>query len=429
MLDWGLIWALGFLGSFGHCAGMCGPLAVAFALSGDPRSLPQAGAKTWCQLGRFHLLLNLGRIFSYAVAGGAIGSLGSLLVAGGQLTGIDSPLRQSLSVLTGLMLIWFGLAQVRPQWLPRLPLWHPLARGAQRDRLEKTMLTIAGQTRWWMPLAVGLVWGLIPCGFLYAAQIKAAETGSAIGGSLTMLIFGLGTLPTMVLTGAWAGSIGQDRRSQLFRMAGWVTIAIGLLTLGRTSAMQDLTGYGSLVLLSLSLIARPISRLWAAPLRYRRVIGVGAWLLALAHTGHMLDHSLDWDWGAVGFLHPRQQVGIWAGVGAIGLLTLLALTSFDRAMRWLGSHWRTLHLAAIPALVAIGMHMTLAGGPTTIGDGGSVWRRAMGVGCGLALVVLVRVRWFWQLWGLGALYHGVAGASASLTAAPSQDFTSSSDRV
>ncbi|MFG3819401.1 urease accessory protein UreH domain-containing protein [Limnothrix redekei] len=429
MLDWGLIWALGFLGSFGHCAGMCGPLAVAFALSGDPRTLPQAGAKTWWQLGRFHLLLNLGRIFSYAVAGGAIGSLGSLLVAGGQLTGIDSPLRQSLSVLTGLMLIWFGLAQVRPQWLPRLPLWHPLARGPQRDRLEKTMLTIAGQTCWWMPLAVGLVWGLIPCGFLYAAQIKAAETGSAIGGSLTMLVFGLGTLPTMVLTGAWAGSIGQDRRSQLFRMAGWVTIAIGLLTLGRTSAMQDLTGYGSLVLLSLSLIARPISRLWAAPLRYRRAVGVGAWLLALAHTGHMLDHSLDWDWEAVGFLHPRQQVGIWAGVGAIGLLTLLALTSFDRAMRWLGSHWRTLHLAAIPALVAIGMHMTLAGGPTMIGDGGSVWRRAMGVGCGLALVLLMRVRWFWQLWGLGALYHGVAGASASLTAAPSQDFTSSSDRV
>ena len=53
----------------------------------------------------------------------------------------------------------------------------------------------------------------------------------------------------------------------------------------------------------------------------------------------------------------------------------------------------------------------------------------MGVSLGLALILLVRVRWFWQLWGLGALYHGVAGASVSLSAAPSQDFTSSSDRV
>ena len=450
MLDWGLIWALGFLGSFGHCAGMCGPLAVAFALSGNQVTLNPFGrsplaptrAQSWGPILRFHLLLNLGRTLSYAIAGGAIGSLGSLLVAGGQLTGIDSPLRQGLSAVTGLLLIWFGLAQVRPQWLPRIPLWHPLARGPQRERLEKTMVAIAGQSRWWMPLAVGLVWGLIPCGFLYAAQIKAAETGSAIGGSLTMLAFGLGTVPTMVLTGLWAGSVSQDRRSQLFRIAGWVTIAIGGLTLARTSAMHDLTGYGSLALLSLALIARPIGRLWPGPLRYRRAIGVGAWVLALAHVGHMLDHSLDWDWAAVTFLRPVQQVGMWAGVVAIGLLTPLALTSFDRAVRWLGNRWRSLHLASIPALLAIGLHMELAGATSPIGAAPGPWGRSIPIGLGLLLVLALRMRWFWQLWGLGALYHGVAGSTSlrppqAITPpipAPqgshgSKDFTNSSDRV
>ena len=63
--------ALGFLGSFGHCIGMCGPLTVAFALSqedNNPNSI-----NGW----RFHLLLNVGRIISYSLVGAALGGLGS----------------------------------------------------------------------------------------------------------------------------------------------------------------------------------------------------------------------------------------------------------------------------------------------------------------------------------------------------------------
>lgn len=419
MLDWGLVWALGFLGSFGHCAGMCGPLAVAFALSGvsrpvdrpAPADAPGSGPsrrspswQVWWPALRFHGLLNLGRVISYTIAGGAIGSLGSLLVAGGQLAGIDSPLRQGLSLLTGVMLVWFGLAQARPQWLPRLPLLHPLAQGVQRVRLEQGMVAIAGRSGWWMPLAVGLVWGLIPCGFLYAAQIKAAETGSAIGGSLTMLAFGLGTVPTMVLTGIWAGAIGRDRRSQLFRLAGWVTLAIGVITLARTSAMQDLTGYGSLLLLVLALIARPIARLWSGPLRYRRAIGVGAWVLALAHMGHMLEHTLNWDVAAITFLPWGQQWGIWAGVTAIGLLTPLALTSCDRAVKWLGDRWRRLHLASVPALILVGIHVNLASSDFLGNLTGAHWGRSLLFSSLLGLVVALRWRWVWQAIGCDRWY-------------------------
>jgi sulfite exporter TauE/SafE len=438
MLDWGLVLALGFLGSFGHCAGMCGPLAVAFALSGVPRPVEASVGSSvgsadpsnstdpaedypippnptncpdrsppwrtlWLAL-RFHGLLNLGRVISYAIAGGAIGSLGSLLAAGGQLAGIDSPLRQGLSLLTGVMLVWFGLAQVRPQWLPRLPLLHPLAQGVPRARLEQGMVAIARRSGWWMPLAVGLVWGLIPCGFLYAAQIKAAETGSALGGSLTMLVFGLGTMPTMVLTGLWAGAISRDRRSQLFRLAGWVTLAIGVITLARTSAMQDLTGYGSLLLLVLALIARPIARLWSSPWRYRRAIGVGAWVLALAHMGHMLEHTLDWDVATISFLPLGQQVGIWAGLTAIGLLTPLALTSCDRAVKWLGDWWRRLHLASIPALILVGIHVNLASSDFLGNLTGAHWERSLLFSSLLGLTVALRWRWVWQAIGCDRWY-------------------------
>ncbi|WP_425469055.1 sulfite exporter TauE/SafE family protein, partial [Pediococcus acidilactici] len=87
--------ALGFLGSFGHCVSMCGPLTVAFSLS-NRQSTPN-----WQQQLFFHGLLNLGRVVSYALVGAGIGALGSVLIASGQMAGIGSGLRQCLTIFTG----------------------------------------------------------------------------------------------------------------------------------------------------------------------------------------------------------------------------------------------------------------------------------------------------------------------------------------
>ena len=193
MLDLLLIVILGFIGSFGHCAGMCGPLTVAFSLS--------SSRKDKLATFRFHLLLNLGRITAYAVVGAAIGGLGSVLIAGGQMAGTGSEFRRAIALLTGTMLIWFGLVQIKPDWLPRLPLLHPIS----HDRVGQAMNQLSAQKHWWVPVALGLLWGLIPCGFLYAAQIKAAETGNPVLGATTMFAFGLGTLPTMLGVGFLLG--------------------------------------------------------------------------------------------------------------------------------------------------------------------------------------------------------------------------------
>ena len=354
MLDFVLIMTLGFLGSFGHCVGMCGPIAVAFSLSQkqeNPKKLPL----------RFHVLLNLGRIVSYALVGAGIGALGSVLLAGGQLAGIGSGLRQGMAILAGIMLIWFGLAQIKPDFLPRLPLLHPLTQGKWHQRLSAAMAELSAKPHWWTPALLGSVWGLIPCGFLYAAQIKAAETGNLWTGAATMLAFGLGTMPTMIGLGVSASKLSADKRSQLYRLGGWVTLTIGILTLLRTDAMVDYTGHASLILLMLALIARPIHRLWAQPLHYRRAIGVGSYVLALAHTGHMLDHTLQWNVEALSFMLPVHQIGIWAGIVALVLMTPAALTSFDHFQITLGKRWRQIHLLAVPALLLATVHTVLIG--------------------------------------------------------------------
>ena len=118
MLDFWLIMTVGFLGSFGHCVGMCSPLTVAFSL-GQAQNTPNLRQQL-----QFHILLNLGRLLSYTLVGVGIGGLGSVLLAGGQMAGVGSELRRWVAILTGLMLIWFGLRQINPNLLPRIPLLH-----------------------------------------------------------------------------------------------------------------------------------------------------------------------------------------------------------------------------------------------------------------------------------------------------------------
>ncbi len=346
--------ALGFLGSFGHCIGMCGPLTVAFALSQEDNN--SKGINGW----QFHLLLNIGRIISYSLVGAALGGLGSAFVASGHLAGIGSIFRQVMAILTGILLIWFGLGQIKPNWLPHLPFLHPL-KGMVHNRLSSGMNQLASRHRWWTPALLGGVWGLIPCGFLYAAQLKAVETGELLGGALTMLCFGLGTAPMMLGVGISASKISADRRSQLFRLGGWVTLTIGILTLLRTDAMIDYTGHIALILLMLALAARPMSGVWAAPLQYRRIVGVGAFVLSLAHTFHMLDHSLNWNLDAIAFMLPQHRLGISTGILSLFLLFPAALTSSDRAAKILGTRWRKIHLLSVPALIFAVTHVILSG--------------------------------------------------------------------
>jgi len=339
-LDFFLIASLGFVGSFGHCAGMCGPLAVSFSFS-------HQNQEKWLASFLFHFLLNLGRITSYALVGIALGSFGSLL--------FTAKLKQLIGMTTGLLLIWLGLTRINPNLLPNVPVIHPL-QGKLHQNLGAAMSQVASKNKWWTPAILGLFWGLIPCGFLYVAQITAAETGNSWSGAMIMLAFGLGTMPTMLTLGISASRISADRRSQLFRLGGWITLIMGILTLFRTEAMVDYTGHGALALLGLALVARPISHWWSTPLKYRRAIGVGAYLIAIAHMLRMVDHTLNWNWQTLLFMLPQHRLGLIMGITALLLLTPVALTSTNRWQKYLGTAWRKIHLLSVPALILATIH-------------------------------------------------------------------------
>ena len=401
LLDLFLIAALGFFGSFGHCVGMCGPLTVAFSLSS------QSESTNWWQQSKFHVLLNLGRMLSYSLVGSAIGALGSILVEGGQLAGVGSELRQWIAIIAGLMLILFGLRLINPDFLPKIPFLHPLLQSGLHNRLNTGMSKLSLKNSWYTPAILGMTWGLMPCGFLYTAQIKAAQTGNMWMGAATMLAFGFGTFPMMLGVGVSASLIGKDKRSQLFRLGGWVTLAIGVITLLRTGdTMVDYTGHAGLALLMLALIARPISGLWSAPIRYRRALGVGAFILSLAHTAHMMEHSLGWKLNSYFFLPSEFQLGMAFGAAALILMLPAALTSFDSLQKSLGKYWRLIHLLSVPALILSAIHALIIGS-NYLGSVQSGWIEKSApfiLGFVTLAVLLLRTRIFWTIFGLQRFY-------------------------
>ena len=114
------------------------------------------------------------------------------------------------------------------------------------------------------------------------------------------------------------------------------------------------TGDWTLRLLCITLAITPLRQFLAWPelARFRRMLGLLTYFYALLHLlcYSWLDMGFDW---AETVRDIAKRPFIWAGFGAFVLLTLLAATSWNRAVRWLGSkRWQRLHRSvyAIAAL-------------------------------------------------------------------------------
>jgi sulfite exporter TauE/SafE len=207
----------GLLGS-GHCLGMCGGIAGALGASARTATASAAGA-AW-----YALVFNLGRVCGYALIGALAGLLGGGLVSMADLPAWSATARG----LTGLLMVMIGL-QIAFRWsllgfIERsgARFWARLAPLARRLLPARTPFHA---------LLLGILWGWLPCGLVYSILIMALLTGNALHSALLMAVFGLGTLPSMTLTGL-AGARLQlaVQRPGLRLVAGLLLVGLGLWT-------------------------------------------------------------------------------------------------------------------------------------------------------------------------------------------------------
>ena len=205
--------AVGIAGSV-HCLAMCGGIAGALGM--------RASATTRAPL--ISASYQIGRIGSYTLAGAIVGACSGLIQ---DLFDPDHVVLVARS-LAGLVLIGVGLSVLR-RWRPMAGLerlggrlWRhaaPLARAIPPQGVVGAIL-------------LGMLWGWLPCGFIYSMLIFAALKGGALQAAAMMLCFGLGTAPA-VLGAALAAT--HARRFAWARglntAAGWLLLAFGAITI------------------------------------------------------------------------------------------------------------------------------------------------------------------------------------------------------
>ena len=213
----------GLLGG-AHCAAMCGGIATGLGIGASSK-----GGRGWWTA----LQPNLGRVAGYTLAGAIVGALGGGLLGIARVPELGVAMR----ALVGIVLILAGLRLLdRGNRLPTFfggpgnRLWNALR------PLQKRLLPAdtAGKR-----VALGALWGWMPCGLSTTLLAAAWLQASAAHGALTMAVFGLGTLPVMVpLT--WAGArFGQRLQRGAWRNgAGLLVIASGALTLAAPWLMR-----------------------------------------------------------------------------------------------------------------------------------------------------------------------------------------------
>ncbi len=203
-----------------HCIGMCGSIMGALSLS-----LPADIRENRLKRFSFVSCYNLGRISSYAIAGLIAGSIGMGLFQGSSLASGHGILR-TVSVV---MMVAIGLYLAG--WLPQVSYFEKIGAPVWR-RLEPIGRKMMPVDSFAKAFIYGMVWGWLPCGLVYAVLIWSLAAGSAVNGALTMLAFGLGTLPTLVAAGvmtSWLTRFSQSRKARRIVGVLVIVMAIGSL--------------------------------------------------------------------------------------------------------------------------------------------------------------------------------------------------------
>jgi sulfite exporter TauE/SafE len=196
----------GLLGSF-HCVGMCGPIALALPVAGN--SLLQKNIS--------RLWYNAGRICTYAILGILLGSFGKGL----QLAGMQ----QSISIAAGVIIILLAVFSTSAivRWIGNP---FSLLSGSRIKQLfsQRTYTSV---------FTIGLLNGLLPCGFVYIGLLGSVATQDAWQGALFMALFGAGTAPLMFTVSVAGQFLTAHVRHKIKRWIPVLTVLIGCLFIMR----------------------------------------------------------------------------------------------------------------------------------------------------------------------------------------------------
>lgn len=197
---------VGLVGS-AHCAGMCGPIALALPLRTD----------NWFTRVSGGLVYNLGRIITYILLGAIFGLIGKgLHMAGFQLWA---------SIIIGILMI---VMVIVPLVFKKMPSLGHIFEGYSARLLSgfRSMFR-RGDAK--SLFGIGLLNGILPCGLVYVAVAGSINTGDIVSGMIYMALFGAGTIPVMLAVSIAGTMISLNFRIFVNKLSPFIIVLLGVL--------------------------------------------------------------------------------------------------------------------------------------------------------------------------------------------------------
>lgn len=217
------VFVASLLGSL-HCVGMCGGFVAFYSGtdgSGGSRRLLSHGAYSG------------GRLVSYSILGLAAGAIGAALDLAGSMAGVQRIAAIAAGVV---MVLWgvFALLQIGGVKVFKHGSGSTISKWLRRG------ISMVGQRPPIVKAAtVGLLSGVLPCGWLWAFVVTAAGTGSAMGGVAVMAAFWAGTVPVLLALGLGAQIVSIPLRRHIPAITAVILVALGLYAIiGRPATVM-----------------------------------------------------------------------------------------------------------------------------------------------------------------------------------------------
>jgi len=207
--------SIAFLGSFGHCMGMCGGIVIAYSST----KVEQNWSKTKQSLA--HLLYSTGRVTTYTLLGGIFGFLGGVVTFSNMANGL-------MLIFAGVFMVLAGLSlSGKIKFLTILE--HSFNTNSWYTKLFRQLLQNKSLLSFFI---LGMLNGLLPCGLVYFFAITAASTANPLYGALVMFVFGISTIPALFSLGFFVGLYKNSKfRNMMMTLAAISIIIFGLYTL------------------------------------------------------------------------------------------------------------------------------------------------------------------------------------------------------
>jgi uncharacterized protein len=199
---------IGFLGSL-HCIGMCGPIALALP-SGSFRSVS-------FYTGR--ILYNAGRVITYSFFGLVFGILGK------SFSFVSLDFQQIITIATGVVIL---LIVILPKSI-KLGFSEKFSFFNFTSKIKTYFGSLFKRGSQSSLFFIGILNGLLPCGFVYVGIAGALATGEMSSGIFYMVLFGIGTMPAMFGTSIAGNFISLNIRQKISKTIPYFAALIAIL--------------------------------------------------------------------------------------------------------------------------------------------------------------------------------------------------------